>query len=100
MAQATPFGPNAPNDITGAMTVATFNLTVPAGDTLLSTIFNSGICRRIYCNGAGTLFLSRTGDSLNYYSYTVTASQYLDGEFAAIGGTTRGSTALSLILEM
>ena len=105
MAQTLPFGKNAPNDFRGLLPEQTHALAIPAGDTLLNTIFNAGYARRIYVQTAGTLYVARIGDlddskALVYTPYTVAANTYYDGVWAAIGGTTRGSTSATVILEV
>ncbi|HEY2598585.1 MAG TPA: hypothetical protein VGJ79_08910 [Candidatus Dormibacteraeota bacterium] len=98
MSQAIPFGPSAisPNDL---LTTCTYAFAIPGTDTLMSTVFNSGYARRIYCNTSGTLFLSRANDGVNLYSYTVTAGGYIDGNITRIGGTGTGSTSMTVNLE-
>lgn len=99
MSQTIPYGPDAPPDPTGLLTKCHYAFAIPAGDTLVSTIFASTICRRIYCNLGGTLYVKGSGDAV-FVSYTVFAGQYLDGDWVAIGGTGTGSTSMTVNLEL
>lgn len=96
---------NAPSDQYTAgyiMTRQTQAAAVGAADILLSAVFNCNFCRRIYCNGAGTLFVQRDGDQAPV-AYTVVAGTIIDGRITLIGGTTNHGTAtngLSLVLEV
>ena len=94
---------NAAHDTTGAtvvMQTQTQALTVGAADTQLGTVFNCGFCRRVYCNGPGTLFVQRALDAAPV-AYTVVAGTQIDGRIVLIGGQTNHPTAsaLSLVLE-
>ncbi len=102
MPQAIPFGPSEmPADAAqhNRFPTCSYALALPAGDTLVSTIFRAGFCRRIYVNTAGTLYVQRGGDSV-MTPYTVVAGTHLDGIFTAIGGTTTGSSAATVNLEL
>ena len=83
------------------LTVATAAVTVGAPDVALSSVFSAGYCRRVYCNGAGTLFVQRQDDAAPV-AYTVAAGQVIDGWITLIGGTTNhpSASALSLVVEV
>jgi hypothetical protein len=101
MSQTIPFGPDGGMDAAqrNRFPTCTYALTLAAGNTAVSTIFTAGFCRRIYCNTAGTLYVQRQGDAV-LTPYTVVAGTVLLGIFVTIGGTTAGSTAATVNLEM
>lgn len=99
MSQTIPYGPSAPNDVTGLLTKCHYAFAIPSGDTQVSTIFSAGLCRRIFCGSAGTVYAQGAGDAV-MVSYAVPAGFYLDGEWVAIGGQTTGSTNMTVNLEL
>ncbi len=102
MPQAIPFGPSTvPADAAqhNRKPTCTYALVLPSGDTQVSTIFRTGFCTRIYCNTAGTLYVQRQQDGV-MTPYTVVAGTVLEGIFVAIGGTTTGSSAATVNLEL
>ena len=102
MPQAIPFGPSEmPADAAQRCLypTCTYALAIEAGDTDVSTIFSAGFCRRIYAISAGTLFVQRKGDeAMN--AYTLAVGGVLEGIFVAVGGTTTGSSAITVNLEL
>lgn len=75
-------------------------LTLVAGDTLVSTLLNSPTCRAVFCGTAGTYYIQHVGNGGAYVPYTVPAGTWIRGKITAIGGTTRGSTAGTVNLEV
>jgi hypothetical protein len=86
----------------------TVGQTIGTSDILASNVFNSGVIRRIFCNGSGTVSVARVGDlddngtTKIFTAYTVAAATILEGEFVAIAGTagsSPASTAVSVVFE-
>lgn len=96
-------GPNVQAQ-TGTEYNNTAGVTPASGDQVVSALFTSGFARRVYCNGAGVIFIARSGDGTpstpTYTSYTVVAGTALPGNIVAVGGTTRGTTVSSYVLEL
>jgi hypothetical protein len=95
-----PFGPNSPADHLGLLSRVSWPLPLGSADVDLSQVFTAGIARRIYINTSGTLYISRVGDGGVYTPYQVVAGTFLDGEFALIGGTVTGSSAMTVVVEL
>jgi hypothetical protein len=94
-------GPNTlPEGSKDFLTVSTVSATIGSADILASAVFNTGVIRRVYCNAGGTLFVQRVGDTAYPAAgYTVSAGQYIDGQITKVGGTTTGSSAISIVME-
>jgi hypothetical protein len=90
------------NDL-GPLTSATYAWTVGASDLDLTTktVFNAGCCRRVFCTDPGAvLYIKRIGDSA-FSPYTLPiGGGYIDGVIVAIGGTTTGTVATTIVLEV
>lgn len=102
MPQTIPFGPaTVPADALQRhrRPVCTYALAIGAADTDLATVFNAGLCSRIYCNAAGTVAVQRQGDA-ELTPYTVVAGTVLEGVFVKVGGTGSGSSAITVNLEL
>jgi hypothetical protein len=98
VSQAIPFGPASVPD-GYLLTASHYAFAIPAGDTALNTIFNAGFARRVYCGAAGTVYLQGRNESV-MVPYPVVAGEYLDGYWTAIGGTSTGSTSMTVNLEL
>lgn len=61
--------------------------------------FNCGFCRRVYVNQAGSIYIQRINDTAMSL-YTLAQPGYIDGAITKIGGTTTGTTAGTLVLEL
>ena len=103
MARTLPVGPTQLPSLPAFVGIS-YNFTIGSGNTTAASVFKAGVFRRIVCNAAGTLFAALEGDvnddgTTAYVSYTVVAGQILEGLFVAIGGTTTGSTAISVTVQ-
>lgn len=98
MSQAIPFGPLAVPD-GYLLTASHYAYAIPSADALISTVFKAGFARRVYCGAAGTVYLQGRYETV-MVPYVVVAGTYLDGYWTAIGGTTTGSTSMTVNLEL
>ena len=88
-----------PPDESNLLTTTTWQLALPSGDTQMTSVFACGYCRRIVPQGSGTLYVQRFNDAV-MTSYLMTSGQPLDGLFKAVGGTTTGSSSITVNLEV
>lgn len=77
----------------------TQTITVGAPDTLLSSVYNCGFCRRIFCGAGGIVFVQRANDTV-MVGYTLPAGGEIRGQIKAIGGTTNHPTAAAVALNL
>jgi hypothetical protein len=96
-----PFGAAWPADSAqrNLFTVATWALAIGSADTLMSAVFNAGFARRMVAQASGTLYVKRQGDTA-FTPYVVSAGTVLEGIFIALGGTTTGSSGITVNLEV
>src|SRR6185312_11503892 len=92
--------PISPDDPLHFLTSGTVFYTTVSADVLASAVFKSGLIRRIRCNTAGALYVKRENDSGMVGPYTVSAGEYIDGRFIAVGGSTTGTTVTTMIFEV
>lgn len=100
MPQTVPFGPSAAHQEHGEpQSSCSFAFTIGAADKVMSTIFNCGYARQIYCNAAGNVAIKRANDTV-FNVYAVLQGTVLSGHIIAVGGTGSGSSAIAVVAEV
>lgn len=77
----------------------TQTITVGAPDILLSSIYNAGFCRRVFCGAGGTVFIQRKNDTV-MVPYVLPPGGEVRGQITAIGGTTNHPSASAVALDL
>ena len=99
MSQTLPFGPATPVYPCFFTPTASYEFTIPSTDTLMSTIFNSGYAMRLKVQAASTVYVQHAMDGA-MVKYVLAAGEDIIGPIQAVGGTSTGTTATTVVLEV